>query len=495
MMRKFFLLIGVLVSSVGVTATAQQQARPTKPGEYKLKYVARIDGKPVQMAYALVLPKGYDTEPARKFPMVVFMHGAGECGTDAEATFAHGPGGELRRGNGFKDSFPFIVLQPQCPPRGERWDQPQMYKAVSQIVDAAIVSVRVDVDRVYLTGLSMGGKGCWLAALEGADRFAAIAPICAGTVHPDAAEKLKYVAVWMIAGSQDGDAVTHNADMMGVLGKNMVEVRNTVVPGADHMVWPPFYGSAQFYEWMLSHKRPTAAQRKALEASGPFATRPVVLPKTAGHYRLILPADIGDQHVSLICSVYLPKGYSATGTPSPAILFLHDSQRIGVPWNDLTLHGPDAELEKKGAEGFKAGFPFVVISPQMPVGMGDWSKAPVLEAIRKTTEDLSKSLNIDGTRIYAMGLNDGAAGAWQIAADAPKFFAAVAPVVSGGELKTPENAEGVKDVPTWVMAADVHLLTPLFEGKEQWRLTVEDIGGVFSNKALYAWLLKQKVGG
>src|SRR5438270_5061243 len=254
------IFFALLLASTSASLAQQDppQKAPTAPGDYKFKYVARIDGKPVQMTYVLILPKGYDTETTKKFPMVVFTHGAGECGTDGEALYSNGPAMEICNNNPFKETFPFIVLCPQCPPRGERWDQPQMYKAVSQIVDAAIKSVRVDVDRVYLTGLSMGGKGCWLAALEGADRFAAIAPICAGTTHPDAAQKLRYVAVWMISGSLDQDAVDHNNAMFTkVLQNNLAEVRNTIVPGAGHDVWTQFYASPQFYEWLLSHKRPT----------------------------------------------------------------------------------------------------------------------------------------------------------------------------------------------------------------------------------------------
>jgi predicted peptidase len=279
----------IAMTLVAGSALAQQEPppqAPTKPGDYKFIYKARIDGKPVQMTYVLILPKGYDTNPNQKWPMVVFTHGAGECGTDGEALYSNGPAMEVRRGNPFKETFPFIVLCPQCPPRGERWDQPQMYKAVSQIVDAAIKSVHVDVDRVYLTGLSMGGKGCWLAALEGADRFAAIAPICAGTTHPDAAGKLRYVAVWMISGTLDGDAVNHNNEMAGILKNNLAEVRNTIVPGADHGVWPPFYASAQFYEWLLSHKRPNPAERREMEAAGPYFKHVQAPPRMVGHHRL-----------------------------------------------------------------------------------------------------------------------------------------------------------------------------------------------------------------
>ena len=490
-----YTILSLILLTHAACVTAQPevpQTAPKLPGEYKLKYIARIDGKPVQMAYALILPKGYDTEPARKFPMIVFTHGAGECGTDGEATFANGPGMELRRNNPFKETFPFIVLQPQCPPRGERWDQPVMYKAVSQIVDAAIGSVRVDPDRVYLTGLSMGGKGCWMAAMEGADRFAAIAPICAGTTHPDAAGKLRYVAVWMISGTNDPDAMNHNNEMMGLLKNNLAEVRNTIVPGADHVVWPQFYASAQFYEWLLSHKRPNPAERRAMDAAGPYAAHRQVPPRAPGHYRLMMPVQINGQPVPLVCSVYLPKAYSPTGAPSPLLVYLHEYNTIGTPFKDLVLHGPDAELEKKGNELWKANFPFVVISPQIPAGLGDWGQKPMIDAVKSAVEELVKSMSIDKSRVYATGTNEGGIAAWQMAIDTPGLFAAAAPILTIGGLNPPGNAEAGKDLPTWATATDLNPLKNLFEGKDRWKLSSDNPATAYRGPGLYEWLLKQK---
>ncbi len=479
---------------------------PTKPGEYKFKFVARVDGKPVQMTYALVLPTGYDTNAQQKFPMIVFMHGAGEVGTDGEAVFQHGPGAELRYHKGFKDYFPFIVLCPQCPPRGERWDQPQMYKAVSLIVDAAIKSVRADPDRVYLTGLSMGGKGCWLAAMEGGDRFAAIAPMCSGfTTPPDAAQKLKYVAVWMIAGAQDGESVNHDNEMVGVLKGNLAEVRNTIVPGADHGVWPAFYASDQFYEWMLSHKRPNAQERRAMEASGPYLNRKQELPRTAGHHRVVVPVQINGQGTPMVCSVFVPKGYSPTGTKrAPMLVFLHELHTIGVPWKDVVLHGPEALMEEKGNEGLRDGFPFVVVSPMLPAAVGDWKTPDIAKGVLKCVDELSKEMNVDKGRIYATGLNEGGMGVWQLAMADPGRFAAMAPVIAKGAFAPPGNAgEVLKNVANWtfVPQSEQGTLDAVKNAFKAWKAetkltpvgakTVAEQNGAFASKELYEWLLKQ----
>lgn len=477
---------------------------PTKPGDYKYKFVARVDGKPVQMTYVLILPKGYDTaSPQTKFPMIVFMHGSGEVGTDGEGCYVHGPAAQLRYHADFRENFPFIVLCPQCPPRGERWDQPQMYKAVSLIVDAAIKSVRADPDRVYLTGLSMGGKGCWLAALEGADRFAAIAPICAGSVHPDAAQKLKYVTVWMIDGALDTEAVNAATQMSGILKNNLAEVRVTTLPNRGHDVWPDFYANDQFYEWLLTHKRPTAEERRKMDAAGPFAQQKPAMPRTPGHYRVVIPADIGGVSWPIQCGVYVPKGYTPTGTKrSPMIVFLHENHSIGTLAGGAVVHGPAQALELPGNSGMKDDFPFVVVSPMCPIAVGDWSKPETARAVVKCVDELTRAMNVDPTRVYAMGLNEGGAGAWQLALADPKRFAAIVPMVAQGNLPPPgEVSAKLKAVPTWAFVPQSEqgvedATKRATEGFAEAKVTavgattLAQQDAAFADKALYDWLLK-----
>ena len=162
---------------------------PTTPGDHKLKFTTLVDGQPVKMAYLLYLPPNYATSKDL-CPVVVFLHGGGEAGEDLSGVMVHGPNMNLHRDDYpvFQRTFPFIVVSPQCPPRGERWDQPKMIKAVAALLrDLGARLARFDKDRVYLTGLSMGGKGTWLVAEDSPDLFAAIAPMDADTLKPDAA--------------------------------------------------------------------------------------------------------------------------------------------------------------------------------------------------------------------------------------------------------------------------------------------------------------------
>jgi predicted peptidase len=496
-------MTAVTLTIVGVPPRVRGQVEPpreapTKPGEYRFIFRARVDGKPMQMTYALILPVGYDTEPGRKFPMVVFTHGAGEVGTDGNGLFANGPTMELHENHPFKETFPFIVLAPQCPPRGERWDQPQMYKAVSLIIDAAIRSVRVDADRVYSTGLSMGGKGCWLATMEGAERFAAMSPMCAGTTHPEAAQKLRFVAVWMTAGQEDGDAVNHNAEMWKILQNNPAEVRNTIVPGVGHDVWVRFYASAQFYEWLLMHKRPTASERQKMIAAGPWLQQKQVPPRAAGHYRLNMPVQINGQPVQMICSLFVNKAYSPSGSPTPLLLFLHEYNTIGLPAVDQVLHGPAAMLEAKGNELFKQSFPMAVFSPVLPAGMGTWEDKPIRDAV-------IAAVTFDKSRVYVAGVNEGATAVWQLAGDHKDLFAAGVLVGAPEMPRTakfdvPQNADASKEFPLWALSTQPDAVKGQFEGKKGRKLTpiaksaisAGTLYTAFKNKDLYDWLLEQK---
>jgi predicted peptidase len=222
------------------------------------------------MTYVLYLPKGYETSKAA-CPTIVFLHGAGEAGTDGAGVLAHGPGMEVQRqaGSKFANEFPFILVCPQCPPRGERWDQPAMLKGVIALLDDLQAKVRIDPERTYVTGLSMGGKGTWLLAMEAPERFAAIAPMAADTLDPKGAARLRYPSVWAIDGAEDfGGGPENNKKMVDMINAAGGDAKVTIVPHEGHFVWPAFYADPKFYEWLLTHKRLSPDERAARDAKG-----------------------------------------------------------------------------------------------------------------------------------------------------------------------------------------------------------------------------------
>ncbi|MDZ4781376.1 MAG: prolyl oligopeptidase family serine peptidase [Planctomycetia bacterium] len=190
--------------------------------------------------YQLFLPKDY-ADSDKKFPLMLFLHGAGESGNDLEIVKKHGPP-KLVDG---KPDFPFIVVSPQCAVRPWRVDQ------LNALLDDIIAKYRVDTDRVYLTGLSMGGYGTWALAAEHPERFAAIVPICGGG-NPATASKLKDIPIWVFHGAKD-DAVplSRSEEMVAALKAAGSEPKFTIYPDAGHDSWTETYNNEDLYKWLL----------------------------------------------------------------------------------------------------------------------------------------------------------------------------------------------------------------------------------------------------
>jgi predicted peptidase len=124
------------------------------------------------MDYLLHLPGGYEDQPDALWPLILFLHGAGERGDDLEAVARHGIPREALRRPGL---LPFVAISPQCP-AGAIWDD--LVDELLTLLTAVESQLRVDLARVYLTGLSMGGYGAWHLACLQPTRFAALAPVC-----------------------------------------------------------------------------------------------------------------------------------------------------------------------------------------------------------------------------------------------------------------------------------------------------------------------------
>ena len=257
---------------------------PKAHGFYRMRFAGNVAAngeaggggvpRPVRMTYLLYLPVGYD--PAKgPYPTVLFLHGIGECGTDGSGCLVHGPGQQLweRAGTPFARDFPMVVVMPQCPPRGESWEQPLMQRAALGVLDDAAAKVRVDADRVYLTGLSMGGRGTWLVAGMAPDRFAAIAPMAADTLDVDLARRVRHEPVWAVDGAEDDDgAPENNRRMAAAVRAAGGDVRLDILPGVGHECWDGTYADPKFYDWLLAHRRLTADQRRQRDAAA--TTRP-----------------------------------------------------------------------------------------------------------------------------------------------------------------------------------------------------------------------------
>ena len=400
---------------------------PTAPGDHRLKFRTHVGGKVVQMTYLLHLPPRYETDgPAARHPLLVFLHGSGENGSDLAGVYAWGPPSLLKAGTGnpvFAASCPFVVLAPQCPPRGQRWDMDYMTRAVAVLVDSTLRRARADPDRVYVTGLSMGALGTWCLAQQCPETFAAIAPMNGLGWHPErAGPLLRTVPVWASVGLNDeARFVDAMRAMDAALAGAPVARRFSYLIGNGHDAFWPTYQDADFYEWLLAHRRPTPAERRALAVAPPPPVD-TPAPTTPGHHAGTVAAKVGDQPYQMDYTLYLPAGYEP-GRRYPTLLFLREADTIGPDYHDLCVHGPDLALERSPA--LRDHFPFVVVSPHLPVKC-DWQTPGMSAAVLGLLDHLSaQGVGIDRDRITVTGVDAGGNGAWRMAADAPDRFAAV----------------------------------------------------------------------
>ena len=221
----------------------------------QIKTLKRRVAKTVATQYLIYLPKDYAAQSKKRWPLMLFLHGAGERGTNIAKVAVHGPPKLVKQGR----DFPFIIVSPQCP-NGERWDN----DVLLALLDEAGEKYRVDESRVYLTGLSMGGDGTWSLGLTHPERFAAIAPICGGgdpivllLADPKKVAATKSLGVWAFHGAKDPVVPPAESErMVEALKKSgCKEVELTVYPEAQHDSWTETYNNAKLYEWFLAHRR------------------------------------------------------------------------------------------------------------------------------------------------------------------------------------------------------------------------------------------------
>lgn len=199
-------------------------------------------------AYQLHIPKGYSPTGIR-WPLMIFLHGSGERGSDIELVKVHGPP-KIADSN---PNFPFVLVSPLLPAE-EDWDLAKL----NALLVASLKSLRVDPARVYLTGLSRGGHATWRWAAAKPWRFAAIAPV-AGRGDPSTACNLTKMPVWAFHGDRD-DVVTPEGSfaMARAIRACGGQPRLTIYPDLGHNSWDPAYDDPALYLWLLSnHHTPT----------------------------------------------------------------------------------------------------------------------------------------------------------------------------------------------------------------------------------------------
>ena len=206
-------------------------------------------------AYQLFIPRSYSPDRKQQsWPLMIFLHGSGERGSDLKLVKVHGP---PRKADQDPD-FPFLLISPQLPADVDKWDLGKL----NAILDHALKSLHVDRDRVYLTGLSRGAYGVLDWALSNPERFAAIAPV-AGRSDVSRACILKDMPAWFFHGDRD-DVVDPRGsfDMQRAIRACGGQPRLTIYPDLGHNSWDPAYDDPALYLWLLKQRRPAPIPKR-----------------------------------------------------------------------------------------------------------------------------------------------------------------------------------------------------------------------------------------
>jgi len=235
----------------GETAVASKPAPKQTTGIQRAERFEGFKKTPVTMDYLAHLPKGYQ-EGEKKWPMILFLHGAGSVGDNLDRIKRNGLPQllEAKKESQVQSYLErFIIISPQSSER--RWSSSSLEALLFHVEK----KYKVDQQRVYLTGLSLGGYGTWSMAGRFPDYFAAIVPICGGG-SPSAAGRLKNIPTWVFHGAKDETvSISKSQSMVDALKAVDGNVKFTIYPEAGHDAWTETYNNPKLYEWLLEQKR------------------------------------------------------------------------------------------------------------------------------------------------------------------------------------------------------------------------------------------------
>ncbi|MDP6877541.1 MAG: prolyl oligopeptidase family serine peptidase [Candidatus Marinimicrobia bacterium] len=233
------IILRFIIVSILLCASGNSQQRKIKSDIIEINNLS--------LDYLFYLPEDYKNDKDKKWPTILFLHGMGERGDDLELVKIHG----VPKIVDSKKDFQFIAISPQCP-IDFVWRDEEMLIALESLLLKIIKNFRVDKSRLYVTGLSMGGRGTWAIAAYRPDLFAAAAPICGGG-DPTTASRLTKLPFWVFQGALDEVHFPKESEIMIKSLKNKGgEVRYTLYPELHHDSWTITYDNSELYKWFLS---------------------------------------------------------------------------------------------------------------------------------------------------------------------------------------------------------------------------------------------------
>ena len=223
------------------------------------------------LPYRILIPKNYNSQ--KSYPLLIFLHGAGERGSDNKSQLVHGS--FLFKSEDFRNNYPAIVVFPQCPEKsswanvkrnydmlnGKKFDffkeisENKQLIMVEELLDLIEKKYSIDPTRRYVGGLSMGGMGTFELVARNPDYFAAAFPICGGG-NPKWANLLKSTPFWIFHGEDDGVvSVDFSRKMYEALSVEKASVRLTIYPDVNHNSWDNAFAEPDLMHWLFSNKR------------------------------------------------------------------------------------------------------------------------------------------------------------------------------------------------------------------------------------------------
>ncbi|MFM6948457.1 MAG: prolyl oligopeptidase family serine peptidase [Aquirufa sp.] len=257
-MKKIFLLLTVLLCSMGsLLAQFEKKEFATKDGNVLL--------------YQILYPENYN--PKVKYPVILFLHGAGERGNDNAAQLTHGSKLFLDQKN--REKYPAIVIFPQCP-KESFWSSIKIDRAKASysfdftyneklnwptqaavdLVKGLVKEKKADKKRLYIMGLSMGGMGTMEVVSRYPKMFAAAAPICGGADLSLVKKYAKKLPFWVFHGDADAVVPVDNSrKLVAALKELNADVKYSEYPGVNHNSWDNAFAEPEFLAWFFSHRK------------------------------------------------------------------------------------------------------------------------------------------------------------------------------------------------------------------------------------------------
>ncbi len=258
-----------VVPSAAPVAAAGTGALGQRPYHLEVSLPAGQIAQSERVDYLLYLPDTYGADLAYRWPLILYLHGSGECGVDLNLLLNQ----PLPKYLAVQADFPFIVVSPQVPClvwqkdsysdySSLAWTWADHWNALRVLLDELQITYAVDLKRVYLTGISMGGFGVWQIALECPDCFAAIVPIAGGYLYqsdqvPANICDLQSLPVWTFHGGQDVNvSYSQTQVLVDALQECGGDVRFTLYPDLGHNAWDRAYADPELIQWLLAQHKP-----------------------------------------------------------------------------------------------------------------------------------------------------------------------------------------------------------------------------------------------